>query len=658
MSQQSVQIVIAKPEGYVHAEAFRELAETLQWGFEQLGIKAEIRDGAFLPGATIILLGWHLLEEAQWAVLPKGSILYNLEQMDERNRELRTRLADLAKDFRIWDYSLRNIEILRESGFQAPVTWVPVGHAPALDRIPKAPVQDIDVLFYGSANDRRLRILRALEAEGLRVQTLFGVYGAERDALIARSKVVLNLHYYESSIFEMVRVSYLLTNGVAVVAECHAQTEVDEDIRGAAVLVPYEHLVRACVELAGSPQRREILARRGRETMALRDQARILAGAWGLDLAPAPPFPAPPAVSVVVITRNRPVFLRRALQSLETQLFKDFEVLVVNDGGEDVSGILETSTRAGLNLIPLNHASQRGQSAARNTALLQARGRWIAYLDDDDLYYPEHLELLVANLRQTGAWVAYSDSVRAIEEERDGQWVVTSRELAMSHPFDRDHFLRDNLTPINNVVHERACWEIAGPHDETLPVLEDWDYWIRLSRFWDFLHVPKITAEVRWRANGANITFEQQDLFPRCRARIAEKVRLAEERKHRLDPSAPEALLFEPDWATSEWAEVLLSYLQAFRPGEPVALILPLDPKLPGQLPLEEAQGRILDLVTRTGREAFPDVVIVDKPEELLDTLKAYVRVQRIPKGKGNVQGLIGEVGSRFAQIRRQLAAK
>jgi hypothetical protein len=671
MPSHQVQIVIVKPAGYLHGETFRELAETIQCGFAELGISAHIADNVFLSEGLNILLGWHLIEPGQIAGLPHRCILYNLEQLDDQNQNLRLRLAELSKKFRVWDYSLRNIEKLRESGLTAPIAHVPIGYAPQLSRIEKAPVQDIDVLFYGSINERRSAVLRKLEAEGLKVHSVFGVYGAERDALICRSKVVLNLHYYDSSIFEMVRVSYLLANRKAVVAECHTRTEVDEDIRTAAVLVPYENLVPACAELVRHSGRREILERRALAFISRRDEAQILHRVlqeelvvWGVP-APSsvsqPAFRPTPAVSVVVITRNRPVFLRRALQSILGQLFQDFEVLIVNDGGEDVSDLVAEFAREGMTIDLQYHSSPRGQSAARNTALLRAQGRWIAYLDDDDIYYPEHLELLVTTLQKTGAWVVYSDSLRTIEEERDRKWVALSRELAMSHDFDRDLFLRDNLTPINNVMHERACWEICGSHDESLPVLEDWDYWIRLSRKWDFIHIPKVTAEVRWRSSGANITFERQALFPECRRRIAEKVRelLARERmpEQKLGGGASrEALLFEPDWMTAEWAEILLSYLQAFAIGEPVALIFLLDPRIQGQLSVEDAQSRILELIARSGRESFPDVVLVDKPAELLETIRNYARAQWIPRGKGCVDGLEGDIGVRFAQVRRCLA--
>lgn len=662
MADVPVHVVIVKPDGYAHGETFRELAETLSFGLQALGIPSRILVNGFEPGCGHVVLGWHLLDPEPALHLPSDCILYNLEQFDDRNRELLQRFLVFAERFQVWDYSQRNIEILRKAGLQAPVRHVPIGFVPQLQRIGKAPEQDIDVLFYGSLNERRRKILQELEQEGLRVHAAFGVYGAERDALISRAKVVLNLHFYETSIFEMVRVSYLLANRKAVVAECHSLTEVEDDMRVAAVLVPYGHLVAACVQLVNAPLRREAVETRAFETISRREEPRYLAEALKGE-APAAPREPLPAVSVVMITKDRPGFLRRALQSLLDQQFRDFEVLLVNDGGEKVTGIVQDFASRGLRILLQDHPASKGQSAARNTAMLMAQGRWIAYLDDDDLFYPEHLELLVGVLKATGAAVVYSDSLRVIEEERGGAWAVVSREVAMSRDFDRDQFLWDNLTPINNVVHERMCWEVCGLHDETLPVLEDWDYWIRLSRLWDFVHVPKVTAEVRWRSDQSNITFRKQDQFPECRRRIGAKVhRLLAKERSRTEQATPpalrEALLFEPDWKDAEWVEVVLAYVHAFKPGEPVALVLPMDPRSEGQLSLEEAQGKLLDIVSRSGHESFPDIILLDKLSELLETLQGFARAQWIPKGRGNVEGLEGEVGSRFAKARSALSAR
>jgi hypothetical protein len=118
--------------------------------------------------------------------------------------------------------------------------------------------------------------------------------------------------------------------------------------------------------------------------------------------------------------------------------------------------------------------------------------------------------------------------------------------------------------------------------------------------------------------------------------------------------SGPEAFLFRPDWRTSEWAEVLLTYFHAFHPGEPVALILPFSVE---EMPLESVQSLVQGLLEKTGRDIFPDIVLVDDPESLPSIIEGYTSVQQVPLGHGAVEGLHGPYGTRFANARRQFAS-
>jgi hypothetical protein len=107
------------------------------------------------------------------------------------------------------------------------VTWARVGHMDGMATIggllPEE--EDLDVLFYGALNERRRRVLEDCLARGLRVEHLFGVYGAARDRFIARAKLVLNVHFYPTQIFEAIRVSYLLSNRKVVLSEWNDQPE-------------------------------------------------------------------------------------------------------------------------------------------------------------------------------------------------------------------------------------------------------------------------------------------------------------------------------------------------------------------------------------------------------------------------------------------------
>jgi SAM-dependent methyltransferase len=191
--------------------------------------------------------------------LPENVILYNFEQVSAESAWMKKDYLDALASHRCWDYSRRNIDALKTLKPGADPRYVPVGYADCLRRIEPAAVQDIDVLFYGSVNERRRRILDALKESGLRVVELFGAYGKERDAAIARAKVVLNMHFYDSRILEAVRLSYLMSNAKAVVSECAEDTEVYPHYRDGLALVSSDNLVEACRALVADESARRQL---------------------------------------------------------------------------------------------------------------------------------------------------------------------------------------------------------------------------------------------------------------------------------------------------------------------------------------------------------------------------------------------------------------
>lgn len=279
----SFQVVLVQPDGYTHAAAFSEVIESVACGLRSLGADvSQAVNRLFLPGPQPILFGANLLAPNEASMVPSDAIVYNLEQISEGSSWCSPAYLDLLVRCRVWDYSARNIASLRRLTGNCRISHVPIGYVPQLTRIPKRPHEDIDVLFYGSMNGRRAAVIEQLKRSGLKVHAAFGVYGPARDDLISRSKVVLNLHYYDTSIFELVRVSYLLANRRAVVAECHDGTEIDPDIVDAVCLARYEDLGAKCAMLVADDQARDELAQRGFSKMAARDERDFLAQATGL----------------------------------------------------------------------------------------------------------------------------------------------------------------------------------------------------------------------------------------------------------------------------------------------------------------------------------------------------------------------------------------
>ncbi len=145
--------------------------------------------------------------------------------------------------------------------------------------------------------------------------------------------------------------------------------------------------------------------------------------------------------------------------------------------------------------------------------LKSAQGKYIAYLDDDDRIYPDHFEILVEEL-ETGKFpIVYSDSFEVSQEPVNGTYKTVGKRVVYSIDYDRDLLRKTNYIPILNLMHHRDCAEKVGLFDENLTVLEDWDYWIRLSEHYDFKHIPKVTAEYRVRSDYSNATAAEASSF-------------------------------------------------------------------------------------------------------------------------------------------------
>ncbi len=237
-------------------------------------------------GVPVILLGLHLLAPAVALRLPAGTIIYNLEQIRPGAWAAERRYLDLLARHTIWDIDAANVEAIRQATGNRNVHHVPLGYVPQLTRISTAPSQDIDVLFYGSITPRRKAIVEAIAATGMVMHVAFGVYGNERDALIARAKVVLCLHAHEGWGFEIVRTAWLLANRKAVVCEANAPIDIAADLRGAVRGVPYTQLVDACRALVHDAAARVSLEQAGWAAFSARDEAAILRAALAARAAP------------------------------------------------------------------------------------------------------------------------------------------------------------------------------------------------------------------------------------------------------------------------------------------------------------------------------------------------------------------------------------
>jgi glycosyltransferase involved in cell wall biosynthesis len=217
---------------------------------------------------------------------------------------------------------------------------------------------------------------------------------------------------------------------------------------------------------------------------------------------------APPQVRVSVIlpTFNRPEMIRESIASVLRQEFQDWELIVVNDGGgREVEATLREFPDPRIRYVYAEHG---GLSSALNVGQFLAAGRYFAYLDDDDIYYPDHLARLVGCLEShPDCPVAYADAFRGRQEHGpDGRWQVVERTLAFSRDFDPRAFLHQTYIPILCLVHHRECVAEVGGFNEAILHAMDWEFYLRLSRRYRFHHLAKVTGEYRVREDRDQMT--------------------------------------------------------------------------------------------------------------------------------------------------------
>ena len=204
-----------------------------------------------------------------------------------------------------------------------------------------------------------------------------------------------------------------------------------------------------------------------------------------------------PLVSVCIPTCNRPSYLKRTLQCVRNQKFTDYEVIIINDGGCDISSIVKGQNDARIRIIV--NDKRMGPSFARNTAIANAQGKYITYMDDDDVYYEDHLHTLVTYMREHE--FVYSECTDVLEDENG---VVLKKENRFYPPYHPSLIKRCNFIPIGGIMHRKDLIEKTGGFDCNISFGEDWELWIRCSRILPFHHIKKVTWEYRKRDSNHN----------------------------------------------------------------------------------------------------------------------------------------------------------
>ena len=204
------------------------------------------------------------------------------------------------------------------------------------------------------------------------------------------------------------------------------------------------------------------------------------------------PAHAPPLVSVIIPAFNRAEVIQRAVDSVAAQNFKDYEVIIVDDGStDDLAFVEKYSGLAHIRLI--RHPENRGAAAARNTGVAAAAGRFIAFLDSDDSWHPDKLACQVAALQGAAPNVRVCATGYIL---RKGNRELTICPQPPPGRFKTEILFGCTISPGTTLLIDRSVFDKIGLFDENLRRLEDWDWLLRLAEAYDIMFIPKPLAIV------------------------------------------------------------------------------------------------------------------------------------------------------------------
>ncbi|MBP1749623.1 MAG: glycosyl transferase, family [Deltaproteobacteria bacterium] len=189
-----------------------------------------------------------------------------------------------------------------------------------------------------------------------------------------------------------------------------------------------------------------------------------------------------PKVSVIITTFNRRHFLQDAFQSVAAQDYKDREIIIVDDGSTD-----DTCDHASL--FPARYIGKKngGISSARNAGLNAAQGEYIAFLDVDDLWKKRKLATQLEVMEETGVLLSYTDEIWLRNGKRLNQKLRHRKYSGMIF----EHCLPLCIISPSSAVIHRSVFDNVGIFDESLPVCEDYDMWLRITSRYPVLFIEK-----------------------------------------------------------------------------------------------------------------------------------------------------------------------
>jgi glycosyltransferase involved in cell wall biosynthesis len=221
-------------------------------------------------------------------------------------------------------------------------------------------------------------------------------------------------------------------------------------------------------------------------------------------------------ISVIIPAYNAAQTILETLSSVQQQTFSNFEIIVINDGSTDnLLEQLSTIIDSRLNVFSYENG---GLSVARNRGINHASGEYIAFLDADDLWAPDKLELQFAALQNSPrAGVAYSWTYFMDEL---GQSFHGGQNATVAGNVYADLLVSNFLAHGSNPLIRRAAIDSVGEFNSAVSGAADWDYWLRLAAKWEFVVVPK--PQIFYRQSSSSMS-SKVEFMERCQLDVLEQ---------------------------------------------------------------------------------------------------------------------------------------
>ena len=190
-----------------------------------------------------------------------------------------------------------------------------------------------------------------------------------------------------------------------------------------------------------------------------------------------------PKVSVIIPTYNRASLISRAVDSVLAQTFKDYEVIIIDDGSKDnTKEVLESYTGR----VKYIYQNNGGISVARNRGIEESNGKYIAFLDSDDYWAPEKLEMQAKILDENPKVGIVYVRMPIVNEKGE---VLGMKPNGISGKNFQELLRVWGDLPTSSVMTRRECFDRVGVFDENLPPMEDIDMWLRIAHSYDLYEI-------------------------------------------------------------------------------------------------------------------------------------------------------------------------